>query len=142
MRTRIPAIQGLLVTVLAIGLLAGCSRGPMKPTKANVEEFMGIMQAAGASMTAKEAQEGFASDEGKKRNAMKLLVEPFEQAGFDLDATLRDYASRLRDGNLTQAEGEVIMVVMGIYRGVVADLARWGFIRDETRDLVVAAVNG
>jgi len=49
---------------------------------------------------------------------------------------------RLRDGNLTQAEGEVIMVVMAIYRGAAADLARWGFIKGETRDLVVAAISG
>jgi hypothetical protein len=114
----------------------------MKPTRANVDKFTAIMQSAGASMTAKEVQEGQASDEGKRRNAKKLLVEPFEQAGFDLDATLTDYAIRLRDGNLTQEEGEVVMLVIGIYRGAAADLARWGFIKAETRDLVVAAGNG
>ena len=90
----------LLSVLLTIGLLAGCSRSPMKPTRANVDKFTAIMQSAGASMTAKEVQEGQASDEGKKRNAKRLLVEPFEQAGFDLDATLTDYAVRLRDGCL------------------------------------------
>jgi hypothetical protein len=139
---RITASVSILVSVLlAIGLFSGCSRGPMKPTKANVDKFMTIMQAAGASMTAKEVQDGQTSDKGKRRNAGKLLVEPFEQAGFDLDATLTDYAIRLRDGNLTQEEGEVVMVVIGMYKDVVPDLARWGFIKAETRDLVVAAAN-
>lgn len=137
-----PSVPILLSVLLTISLLAGCSRSPMKPTRANVDKFTAIMQSAGASMTAKEVQEGQASDEGKRRNAKKLLVEPFEQAGFDLDATLTDYAIRLRDGNLTQEEGEVVMLVIGIYRGAAADLARWGFIKAETRDLVVAAGNG
>jgi hypothetical protein len=113
----------------------------MKPTPENVEKFLAIMQAAGGEMTAKEVQEGQASDEGKRQKARKLLVEPFEEAGFDLDATLRDYATRLRNGNLTQGEAQVVMLVIGVYKDSVTDLARWGFIKAETAALVEAALH-
>lgn len=129
----------ILSTLVAISLFAGCSRGPMPPTPANADALTTIIQAAGGEMTAKEIQEGRESDEAKKRNADKLFVAPFAAAGFDLDATLADYAVRLRDGNLTQDEAQVVMGVVTIYKGMVADLARWGFIRSETRDLVVGA---
>ena len=125
--------------LVATCLLTACSRGPMPPTSANADSLTTIIQAAGREMTAKEIQEGRESDEAKKRNADKLFVAPFAAAGFDLDATLADYAIRLRDGNLTQDEAQVVMGIMTIYKSVVVDLARWGFIRSETRDLVVGA---
>ena len=135
-------VQNLVTMLLVIGLLSGCTRGPMEPTRANVEKFTAIMQAASANMTAREIQAGQSSDEGKRRITKKLLVDPFEEAGFDLNATLRDFAVRLRDGNLTQDQAQAIMVVLSIYKDSVADFARWGFINTETSELVKAAANG
>lgn len=138
MRIRIPAIQTLLLAALAISMLAGCSRGPMPPTKVNVEKFTALMEAASQQLTAKEKQESQASDEGSKHVVKKLLIDPFTDAGFDLDATLADYAVRLRDGNVTQDETQAAILVLYIFQEKVADLARWGFIKSETRDLVKA----
>ena len=138
MRTKITPLL-VLSAFVAINLLVSCSRGPMPPTPANGDALTAIIQAAGREMTAKEMQEGRESDEAKKRNADRFFVAPFAAAGFDLDATLADYAVRLREGNLTQAEAPVVMGIMTIYKGMVADLAQWGFFRGETRDLVVGA---
>lgn len=70
----------------------------------------------------------------------KSLVEPFEKAGYDLDATLKDFAVRLRDQNYTVAQLIVIDGVMKIYGQVVSDLARLGFIEEETANLVTSAL--
>lgn len=136
MKTRLPPIHRLLVTALVVGLLAGCSRGRMPPTKVQVEKFTALMEAAGQNLTTKEQQDGRTTDDGNKHVVKKLLVNPFAETGFDLDTTLADYAVRLRDGNLTQDETEAVIVVLYILQDKVADLARWGFIKSETRDLV------
>ena len=126
--------------LVAISLLAGCSRGPMPPTQANADALSKIIQAAGREITMKETQEGSESDEARKRNTRKLFVAPFARAGFNLDATLADYAVRLRDGNFTQDEAPVVMGIVMLYKDTAADLARWGSIRSETRGLVVEGV--
>lgn len=136
MNTRPPPIHRLLVTALAVGLLAGCSRGPMPPTKAQVEKFTALMESAGQNLTTKEQQDGRTTDEGNKHVVKKLLVDPFAETGFDLDTTLADYAVRLRDGNLTQDETQAAILVLYIFQDKATDLARWGFIKSETRDLV------
>ncbi len=137
------AIGKLSIVLLAIGLLAGCSRGPLPAMPATQDSFgkvSDIMQEVGRNLTARDVENGKASEEGKKAMTKKLMVEPFEKAGYDLDATLKDFSVRLRDGNLTQDQGAVVMGVMGIYGEQVSDLARWGFIKEETKDLVSSAL--
>lgn len=137
MRTPIPAIQNLFVVALAaIGLLAGCSRGPMPPTKADAEKFTALMEIAGQKLSAKEQQESRTTDEGHRRAVEKLLVDPFAAAGFDLDATLTDYAQRLHNGNLTEDETQIAILVLYVFQDKSDDLARWGYIRSETRNLI------
>ncbi len=110
----------------------------MPPTKAQVEKFTALMEAAGQNLSTKEQQESRTSDEGNRRAVKKLLVDPFAETGFALDATLADYAARLRDGNLTRDETQAAILVLYIFQDKVADLARWGFIKSETSDLVKA----
>jgi hypothetical protein len=142
MKTNIATVK-LSIVFLAIGLLAGCSRGPLPAMPATQDSFgkvSDIMQEVGKNLTARDVEEGKASEEGKKAMTKKLMVEPFENAGYDLDATLKDFAVRLRDGNLTQDQGAVVMGVMGIYGEQVTNLARWGFIKEETKATVLNAL--
>lgn len=111
----------------------------MEPTKENAEKFTARMNAAGEAVTAKEKQESQASDDGKKRLVKKLLVKPFADAGFDLDTTLASYATRLSEGSFTYDEQQVAILILYMFQTEAPDLARWGFIKNETRDLVKAA---
>lgn len=110
----------------------------MEPTKANAEKFTSRMEVAGQTVTASEKQESQSTDEGRKRLVKKMLVEPFADAGFDLDATLANYAKRLNDGSLTNDEQQVAILVLYMFQTEAPDLARWGYIRNETKDLVKA----
>ena len=139
MKSNIPAVK-LSIALLTIGMFAGCSRGPMPPTEESALKLFGIMQEVQKNVTAREVEDGKASDEGKKAMMKRLLVDPFAKAGYDLDATLKDFAVRLRDGNLTQDQGRVVMGLLGLYGGNISDLARWGFIKEETKNLVTSAL--
>ena len=131
MKITIPAFTQLFAIML-VGILSGCTRGPMPPNKESADKVADRIQEAGKNVTEKEVEDGKASDEGKKALVNKMIVEPFERAGYDLNATLEDFAVRLRDKNFTQDEGEVIMLVMSIYGEQAEDLAHFGFISDQT----------
>jgi hypothetical protein len=131
MKITIPAFTQLFAIML-VGILSGCSRGPMPPNKESADKVADRIQEAGKNVTEKEVEDGKASDEGKKALMHKMLVEPFENAGYDLNATLEDFAVRLRDKSFTQDEGEVMMLVMSIYGEQAEDLAHFGFISEQT----------
>jgi hypothetical protein len=109
----------------------------MEPTRSNFEEVVGnIKLAATQGITAKEAQDSKISDQAEKGVMKKLMVEPFTDAGFSLDATLNEFAGRTLDGSYTIEQGSIAEMVLAIYREKAADLARWGFIRAETKALM------
>jgi len=139
MRKHTATVTFLLVVTLAAGMLSGCAAGPMEPTRENFEEVSDEIQAAGRTLTAKEIAEVQVNDDAKRRQLTRVFVEPVEDAGFDLDATLADFAKRLRDGEFTEDEATVALGMLSVYRGIVGDLARWKIIREETRDLVLSA---
>lgn len=131
----IAALVSLLATV-------GCSPSTMKPTQENFDKVAARMHEATQSVTAREGDDAKASDEGKKHVEEKLLVDPFKEAGFNLDATLKDYAIRVRDGNATQDESEIVMGILVLYKDQAPDLARWGFIQPATKNLIESVFGG
>jgi len=139
MRKQPATVTFLLVTSLVAGLFAGCAAGPMEPTRENFDEVFDRIQAAGRNLTAKEMAEVQVNDDAKRRYLTRAFVDPVEDSGFDLDATLAGFATRLRDGDFTEDEATVAFGMLGVYKGLVVDLARWELIRVETRDLVLAA---
>ena len=138
MRKHTVTIAFLLVAALAIGLLAGSVTGPMEPTRDNFEEVFDQIQIAGRQLTAKEMAEIQTSDAAKRRYMKRVFVDPVDEAGFDLDATLADFAVRLRAGDFTEEEASIALGMLTAYKGMVVDLARWEIIGGETRDLVLA----
>ncbi len=98
------------------------------------------MQANNNDIPASEIADGRAGDEVKKAIMKKALIDPFEKAGYDFDATLKEFAVRLRDDNLPRDQVAAAMKMMNIYGEQVADLARLGLIKEETRDLVTSVL--
>jgi hypothetical protein len=113
---------------------------PMPPTEENFKKVAANMQEVQKDITPKNAAGGKTGDEGQKEMAKKLFVQPFEEAGYDLDATLRDYATRIRNGDLTQDQGTIVMGVVAIYSQELPDLTRWGFIREDTEKSLTSAL--
>ena len=138
MRKPTATVTFLLVASLAAGIFSGCAAGPMEPTREDFEEVFDQIQIAGRQLTAKEIAEIQTSDEAKRRYMKRVFVDPVDEAGFDLDATLADFAVRLRDGDFTEEEASIALGMLTAYKGMVVDLARWEIIGGETRDLVLA----
>jgi hypothetical protein len=112
-----------------------------KPTaEADFSKRADPMQANNNDIPASEIADGRAGDEVKKAIMKKALIDPFEKAGYDFDATLKEFAVRLRDDNLPRDQVAAAMKMMNIYGEQVADLARLGLIKEETRDLVTSVL--
>jgi hypothetical protein len=126
------SIAHLGIAMLAAVLVTACSRGPMPPTESALGKVVDNMKEVDNGLTEREIENGKASEKGKKAMIEKVMVEPFQDAGYDLDATLEDFTIRLREGNFTQEQGAVITGFMSIYGEAAEDLARFGFIKEQT----------
>lgn len=145
------AVRSIVAVIFFIGFLALMVVGgmenvgedahsPMAPTLANFQKVSDAVRVAGDRVTEREIQDARANDEAMKKLIKKTLVDTVDDAGFDLDATLKDFATRLRAGNYTQDEGVIVMGFIALYKDHVADLARWGFIHADTKDSVEHAI--
>ena len=109
----------------------------LSPAHGNGLKGVGLEQAVANGITLKDIEDAAASDEGRKAAMKKVLLDPFEQVGYDFDAALRDCAVRVRDGNLSPDQATAARSMMSVYAEQAADLVRWGLIKEETRDLVL-----
>jgi hypothetical protein len=112
----------------------------MELTMANFERFKTSTETTSKAMNMNDVRSAPSLDEGHKRATKVLLVDSMTAIGFDLEATLKTTAARLHDGNLTPDESTVAVALIGVYRGKVADLARWGFITQDTKNAVEGVV--
>ena len=127
----------LVLGVLAIGMLVTAGfRGSPAAAADGTGIHMAIREFGEPDWTSMKDQKNSKADEYLRQVAKRLLVDPFVEGGRDLDGTLAEYASRLRDQSLSPEEEAAVAVLVGIYRNAVADLARWGFISKRTRNLL------
>jgi hypothetical protein len=108
----------------------------MQPSEGDLVRVSEAIQKAAKAITIRESNEATSSDEAKKGLIKKVYVETFEREGFDLDATLKNFSTRMRSGDVTPDEASVAFAVIAVYEGQAADFARWGFISQETSDLI------
>jgi hypothetical protein len=112
----------------------------MAPTDENMEKFGAAVKEIAKNLTAREEDLGKSdTEEGKKFALKKVIVEPFEMCGFDLDATLKDYSTRMKDGNYTRDQGQVMTMVYMLCSEKIDDLVTYGFVQGGTRDMFKAA---
>lgn len=112
----------------------------MSPTQENFEKFRSSVETISAAMTVEEISGAQSSDEGKKHALKKTMVDSMTAAGFDLDSTLTTLAKQIHDKSLTQDEYTVALGVMAIYHDEASDLARWGFIQENTKTAVESTI--
>ena len=127
----------LVLGLLAIGMLAAAGfRNSPVPAENGAEILLAINEIGERDWASRRDQKNSNADEYLRQVAKRLLVDPFVEGGRDLDGTLAEYASRLRDQSLSPEEEAAVAVLVGIYRNAAADLARWGFISKRTRNLL------